>query len=422
MDNSIKAIIFDCDGTLIDNIPSFQYAWQKILVSRNHYYSLDDHFMCVGHASPDIVKAFAARLNISSTDDLLLECKKHYHEHLKTCLKPIQHTVDFALNLVKEKERLGIKLAVASAGKKKEIMESLAFVGLDKAFDVIVSGQDDLQGYHDPEGVNKPKPYIYLHAAKMLGADPSSCIAIEDTHAGSTAAVKAGCFTIAVPNSSTVFEDFSHTDLILKSFEDMTYNKLLALVQEKQKSKEKPTVIFLNGTSSSGKTTLVKHLQEQMDKPYIHIGIDHFLFMLPSRYRMDGAESHLGYYFKAEEGRISITKGVYGNKMTSVKLATIRNLLSQGFNLIIDEVLFAYDDYLAYLKVLKDSKLYFIAVKPPQNIAVEREKARGDRMIGLARSLYEEVYRNKNHDLEIDTSHLSPADAAKTIVQYIQGQ
>ena len=61
------------------------------------------------------------------------------------------------------------------------------------------------------------------------------------------------------------------------------------------------TVIFLNGTSSAGKTSLVEHLQEQLDEPFLHIGIDHFLFMLPNRYRMDGKESYLGYCFKRED-------------------------------------------------------------------------------------------------------------------------
>lgn len=44
------------------------------------------------------------------------------------------------------------------------------------------------------------------------------------------------------------------------------------------------TIIFINGTSSSGKTTLIKALQKQLRDPFLDMGIDRFIWMLPSRY------------------------------------------------------------------------------------------------------------------------------------------
>jgi chloramphenicol 3-O phosphotransferase len=52
-------------------------------------------------------------------------------------------------------------------------------------------------------------------------------------------------------------------------------------------------------------------------------------------------------------------------------------------------------------------------------VAEQREKAREGRMLGLARGLYDEVYRNKVYDLEIDTSSLTPEEAAQMVIQYI---
>ena len=46
------------------------------------------------------------------------------------------------------------------------------------------------------------------------------------------------------------------------------------------------TVILLNGTSSSGKTSIAKVLQEIMDAPFLHTGIDHFLERWPQRYHV----------------------------------------------------------------------------------------------------------------------------------------
>ena len=45
-----------------------------------------------------------------------------------------------------------------------------------------------------------------------------------------------------------------------------------------------PTIIFINGTSSSGKTSLLKLLQKKLPEPYLDMGIDKFIWMLPSRY------------------------------------------------------------------------------------------------------------------------------------------
>ncbi len=423
----IKAIIFDCDGTLIDNEGSYFFAWQKVVLDRNHFFSIDDYIQCMGSANPLTAQRLAAKMNAPSAEALLAECRANYRAHAKNGLKPIQHTVDFVLKLAAAKDRLGIKLAVASAGNKEEILRSLRQIGIDGLFDAIISGQDDLHDYNDPQGVNKPSPYIYWHTAKVLGVEPAACVVVEDSLPGLTAGVRAGCFTVAIPTPSTKIQDMSATDLKFKSLENLSVEQFFQLVQEKllQKSaKQTPTVIFLNGTSSAGKTSIVQHLQAQLDQPFMHVGIDHFLFMLPSRYRMDGAESHLGYCFARQDdhegAKISISKGSYGHKVNAAMRSSMQHLLTQGFNLIIDEVLFAEDDFHAYLELLQDYKVFFVAVKPPVDVAAEREKARGSRMLGLARGVYDDVYRNKTFDIEIDTSHLQPEEAAYQIVQHMQ--
>jgi chloramphenicol 3-O-phosphotransferase len=43
-------------------------------------------------------------------------------------------------------------------------------------------------------------------------------------------------------------------------------------------------IVFINGTSSSGKTTIIRALQEKLKEPYIEAGIDKFIWMLPKRY------------------------------------------------------------------------------------------------------------------------------------------
>jgi chloramphenicol 3-O phosphotransferase len=185
-----------------------------------------------------------------------------------------------------------------------------------------------------------------------------------------------------------------------------------------------PIVIFLNGTSSAGKTSLIQHLQDAFPTPFIHIGIDHFLVMLPLRYVMEGEEAHLGFHFISKENtehpEREIIKGQYAHSLNHVMRSTMKNFLAQNLSLIIDEVLFADEDYHAYLELFKDYKVYFIAIKPPVDIASQREQMRGDRLLGLARGLYNQVYDNKHYDLKIDTSCLLPNEAAACIIDFIQ--
>jgi beta-phosphoglucomutase len=94
---------------------------------------------------------------------------------------------------------------------------------------VIVSA-DDLSDYKDPEGINKPKPYIYLQAAKLLGLHPKQCAAIEDSRTGISSAVSAGCIAVAIPNAYTAQQDLSHAHLKVISFVDVTPNDFLQMI------------------------------------------------------------------------------------------------------------------------------------------------------------------------------------------------
>jgi HAD superfamily hydrolase (TIGR01509 family) len=52
----------------------------------------------------------------------------------------------------------------------------------------------------------KPYPDPYLKAARLLGADPAACLAIEDSNTGARSAVAAGCTVLCVPNHVPILE------------------------------------------------------------------------------------------------------------------------------------------------------------------------------------------------------------------------
>lgn len=218
----VKAILFDCDGTLVDSEYAHYLGWKHALNHLGGDLTLEEYPQYAGKSGGKIAESLAGKLGTDSAD-LILEMKRAYYLNLCDAgLPPIEHTINFLKALVLEKESLGIKIGVCSAARKEEILSHLRHLEIDQLFDVILSGQEDLDEYSDPEGVNKPKPYIYLHAAKLLGVSPQEAVVIEDSGPGALAGVSAGCFTIAVPNAYTKHHDFSRTHWQLDSFSGMS--------------------------------------------------------------------------------------------------------------------------------------------------------------------------------------------------------
>ncbi len=189
---------------------------------------------------------------------------------------------------------------------------------------------------------------------------------------------------------------------------------------ERSRFSETPVVIFLNGTSSAGKTSIAKQIQKLSEKLFVYVGIDHYIAMLPPSYLPDGKQADLGYKVTLHPGPTrTVTCGEVAKRYIYAMHRTMRTMLDQGFNLILDEVLVAQDEFDDYLALFKDFTVLFISVHPPLPVAIQREKARGDREEGFARGFYPLVHRGKTYDLAIDSSQQSPEQSAQTILAYL---
>jgi beta-phosphoglucomutase-like phosphatase (HAD superfamily) len=210
-------IIFDCDGTLIDSEHAYFLSWQVALKARGSSMTFEEYMTLAGHSGAHISKKLHEKTPFDSAEAILADAKKAYRELHSHLVTPIERTLKFVRQLARQKQSLGIKMGVASAAAKKELLLNLNRFELTGLFDMIISGRDDLDEYSDPEGTNKPKPYIYLHTAKQLGLHPSRCVALEDSGPGVQAAVSAGCLTFALPNSVTERHDFSRAHFTIDS-------------------------------------------------------------------------------------------------------------------------------------------------------------------------------------------------------------
>jgi chloramphenicol 3-O phosphotransferase len=174
--------------------------------------------------------------------------------------------------------------------------------------------------------------------------------------------------------------------------------------------KESVTVILLNGTSSAGKTTLAKSLQQIMDAPYLHVPIDSFEDM------MSGRE-------KTGEPGSCLWQPVF-NRMLSGFHYSVAALAAAGSNLIVDHLLIQgvepYNWLQECLDLLAPFTVYFIGVHCPLDELRRRELARGDRGEGQAERQLSQVHQHGVYDLELDTSVLSAKQCAFKIKELVE--
>lgn len=209
---NLEAVIFDCDGVLVDTeFLKFQ-AWQEALASVHIDFTLEDYMPLVGQRRHNILRTISAVKGVEISEEVIVKRDALYKELQAKGVPPIQEMIE-VLHWFKA-ERKDVKVGLASSAPREEILINLRHIELENAFDVIVSGHDDLDAYEDAEGKNKPKPYIYVEAAKRLGIAPCFCCVFEDTEAGVEAAVGAGMYTIAVPNRFTKTQDFSKANQV----------------------------------------------------------------------------------------------------------------------------------------------------------------------------------------------------------------
>lgn len=157
-------------------------------------------------------------------------------------------------------------------------------------------------------------------------------------------------------------------------------------------------IIILNGTSSSGKTTLARELQSQYSAAYLLCSLDAFWDMTP---------------YKIPAG---------SNNFPKMKLAmakSVRALAETGHNVIVDIVFYGQKTYQEFSNILADFSVSFIKVDCPLYELEERELARGDRPHGLAQSQIKSTHDGVAYDLIIDTAANSPRQCAEIIIKHL---
>lgn len=183
--------------------------------------------------------------------------------------------------------------------------------------------------------------------------------------------------------------------------------------------------MILNGASSTGKTTLAQAFQERraaVGDCWLRIALDDFNVLLPHPWFAAGdhegpfAEDGIRFV-ETDDGR-HIRTGALGSRLLATYRRTAALWARQGFNVLVDEVCLDEDAALDWDEALAGLPATWVAVRCDPPVAEARERARGDRLPGLARGMRHAV-DHRHHDLELDTSADDPTTLAARLEQLL---
>lgn len=185
-------------------------------------------------------------------------------------------------------------------------------------------------------------------------------------------------------------------------------------------------IIFLNGSSSAGKTTIAVTLQQLLEEPFQHIALDQFRDGMPGRFR--GLNSPEGTPGARGLNVVPVERD--GEKMTEIRFGEVGEQILRGMrraisafaaagnNVIVDDLLFKPDYLHDYAKALADHDAWLIGVRCSLDVVNEREAQRPGRFPGTATSHFHQVHEHgAQYDLEVDTTTTTPRACAQLIIE-----
>jgi len=202
-----KAVIFDLDGTLLDNNSFHRKTWEAYLKNIEKVISPEEfHAYINGRTNKDAIEyIYGRKMSEEESTKYTLEKESLYRKLYKPFIKPVPGLLHF-LEILHKKN---IPMAIATSGIQPNIDFMFENLPIKHYFKVIVNSSHIMNG--------KPHPEIYLKAASQLDISPKNCLVFEDAVVGIRSAKAAGMKVIAVATTQTK-EELSIADMIVDDF------------------------------------------------------------------------------------------------------------------------------------------------------------------------------------------------------------
>ena len=180
-------------------------------------------------------------------------------------------------------------------------------------------------------------------------------------------------------------------------------------------------VVVLTGVSSAGKSSLARTMQGQSKRDWLHVSLDQFISMIPN-----GREIAPEWFRVEDQGEptgppeISFTNGPRGAQLMQSMRDFVAAAASRGLDVIVDDVC-TLSEVNDYRSQLSSHDLTVVRVDVGLETAEQREQARGDRMIGLARQQFGRIHQGIVFDLAVRNDDGGLDACAAAILAVVDG-
>jgi len=206
------AVLFDCDGVLINSMPYHVKAWQTVLKSFDIEVNPEWVLLGEGRKAEEMATEILARFELHFSED---ELCKLVDQKQDTYRKILQATPEPGINaLMAQIKTNGLATAIVTGSSRKNPVHGLGS-DIVSQFDILLGGEDVTAG--------KPSPECYLKAAGLLHIHPEKCLVVENAPLGIQAAKQADMTVIAL--RTTLHEShLGNADFIYKNLQDLSSN------------------------------------------------------------------------------------------------------------------------------------------------------------------------------------------------------
>jgi HAD superfamily hydrolase (TIGR01509 family) len=218
---SIRAVIFDLDGVLIDSEERWARAKEALVRETGGRWKPEASRAMLGMSSPEWSRYLQEELGVPlSPEEINDAVVARMLQDYRRDLPLIEGARDAVLRLAAR-----WPLALATSSNREVIDAVLDASGLAGAFAATVSSEEVARG--------KPAPDVYVEAAAGLGVPPRDAAAVEDSTNGLLAARAAGMAVVAIPNRAFPPSDeaLAAADVVLGSISELTPAVIEALDQ-----------------------------------------------------------------------------------------------------------------------------------------------------------------------------------------------
>jgi len=204
-------VVFDLDGVLVDSEQVWDAVREELARERGGEWHPGAQRDMMGMSSPEWSRYMHDRIGLAEPPE---EINRIVVERMLERYQAGPPWIPGALEAVRDLAA-SFTLGLASSSNRELIDAVLEAGGITELFRATVSSEEVARG--------KPAPDVYVEAARRLGAEPTRCVAIEDSHNGIRAAKAAGMTCIAIPNAHFPPGDaVEEADLVLASIAELT--------------------------------------------------------------------------------------------------------------------------------------------------------------------------------------------------------